>query len=552
MSLSITRWYRIEPRSDDAVPGPDRGLEARLYDPAWLLGRQWQLGELTGEDAASPAWVRVRAAATPIDRLQLGTGPVRPLAPGEDLEPLVEAESLGLDWAEAVAAGQHWLAALAGAGLGGLADDFRDAYPVPDPDPSARDVMARRRFQVLRRSSLDGAALLAAARDGSGEVRLPARPGVPQPRRQRVLEALRAWAAWYPVPEPGAGEAWVDDRLEYRFSVAASDPAGPGDVVLDAPEYQGGRLDWHDFRAGSASSDTAPDAERWAHTGLPSRIGYPGMPANRWWELEDGAVSFPQVEAEGGDLARLLLVEFASVYGNDWFVAPVDVRFGTVLAVDGVVVVDTFGQATLVRPAEAPGWRMFEVSGAPVGQIVLPSVISGSAEGAPIEEVQLTRDEMADLGWAIERTVLGAAGQRIDRHEQWRDRVAALPQTAVAGVPQNALVYDLAAEPPDHWTPLVPVSAGSRSIRLRRGVLLRGDASEFPPLGRFLDPSQPFSLFQEELPRSGLMLTRSWQLARSADGRTLTWVGRRTRPGQGESRSQVSFDHMRPAGDAGR
>jgi hypothetical protein len=543
---SITGWYRIEPRSDDAVPGPDRGLQARLYDAAWLLGRQWQLGELTGEDAGSPAWVRVPASAAPMDRLRTGPGPVVRLAPGDDLEPLVEAEAIGLDWAGSVAAGQHWLAALDAADLTGLTGPFRVAYPVPDPDPSGRDPEAGQRFRVLRRNCLDGAALLAATRDAAGEVHLPDRPAIPAQQRPRVLAALRDWAAWY--PQPVLAQAWVDDRLEYRFSVAASDPGGPGDLVLAAPAYQGGHLDWHDFQAEQAGSGTADEPERWAHAGLPTRVAYPGMPANRWWELEDGGVSYPLVEAEGGDLARMLLVEFAAVYGNDWFVAPLDISFGTVVAVEGGVVTDTFGEAVLVGPARAQGWRMFEVSGAPPGRLVLPCVISGSAEGDPIEEVQLTRDEMADLGWAIERTVLGAAGQRVNRHERWRDRLASLPERPAEDLPSDAIVYDLALEPPDHWTPLVPVAAGERSIRLRRGVFLRGDAQVFPPLGRLLDPTRPFSLFEEEIPRSGLMLTRSWQLARAADGRLITWVGRRTRPGRGESRSQIAFDRTRPAG----
>ena len=43
-----------------------RGWAAELADPAWLLGRQWQMGEHQGEDASSPVAVEIRSRATPI------------------------------------------------------------------------------------------------------------------------------------------------------------------------------------------------------------------------------------------------------------------------------------------------------------------------------------------------------------------------------------------------------------------------------------------------------------------------------------------------------
>lgn len=258
-------------------------------------------------------------------------------------------------------------------GLSSLAPAFRAEFPLPDPDPSGRDLAARRRFRVLRRVGLDGSALRAAVTAADGQARLPARPVVPQPRRDALLGVLRRWLAWYPPPALDAGAAWVPERLEYRFSIAAPDPTGDGEIVLDAPAYQGGRLDWDDLRAAPAGSNLGaaadPGRARWTHAGLPTRVSYPGMPANRWWELEDAEVSYGHVEAEGGDVARLLTIEFATVYGNDWFLAPCDVELGTVLAVEALVVTDTFSQATLIRPAGAAGhrWRMFEVSGAPLG-----------------------------------------------------------------------------------------------------------------------------------------------------------------------------------------
>jgi hypothetical protein len=539
---SVTSWYRIEPQSEDPTPGPDRALQARIYDPAWLLGRQWQLGELTGEDAASPAWVRVRLAGTPLSRLRLG-GPPQDVEAADLLEPLVEGEAeRAADWPAALTAGQHFLAALDLAGLGTLAPEFRSAYPLPDPgDGSAR-------VRVLRRRGLDGVALAAAARAPDGSAQLPARPQLTN-HQDDVLDVLRDWLAWYPSPAPGAGSAWTPARLEYAFTVAAPHPSGTGELVLEAPAYQGGRLDWTDLRvAADATPLGATGSPRtWTHAGLPTRVSYPGMPVNRWWEFEDAEVSFGHVEAEIGDVARLLMIEFATVYGNDWFLAPCDVDFGTVLTVTALVVTDTFGRATLVQPADVPGWSMFRVSGADPGVLVLPEVLASTIESAPVEEVLLARDEAANLAWAIERTVSGPAGDRIDRHERWRDRVTAVVADQPGELPPDTVVYALANQPPDHWTPLVPHSEGLRAIRLERGEVVHPDGTTYPPLGRLLEPGQPFSLFEEELPRGGLRVTRTWQRARHADGRVTTWMGRRSRPGRGDAHSGLAFDRIDPA-----
>ena len=56
---SITSWTRLEPQSSGADMGTSSG--ARVFDPLWLLTRQWQTGEFQGEDAGSPVKARVRA-----------------------------------------------------------------------------------------------------------------------------------------------------------------------------------------------------------------------------------------------------------------------------------------------------------------------------------------------------------------------------------------------------------------------------------------------------------------------------------------------------------
>ena len=551
MSRSITTWLRIEPQSDAIPPGPDAALQARISDPAWMLGRQWQLGELTGDDAGSPVGVRLRAAAAPLTRLQCGgpDGAVQEIEPTDPLEPLVQAEAgQAATWSAALAGGIHFLQALDLAGLDGLIPALRDAFPVVDPDPEGHDPLARRRFRVLRREGIDGNALRAAVRGPDGEPRLPQHPQVQQAEQDTFLDVVRRWLAWHPDPPAGAGTAWVPERFEYRFAVAATDPVGGADVVLEAPEFRGGRLDWPDLRAADAarvlSAATAtPAPVPVLHASLPTRATYPGMPANRWWEMEDGDVSYGHIEAEGGDLARLMAIEFATVYGNDWFLAPCDVPYGSVAVITSLVVTDTFGDATLIGPAVHDGWNMFVLSGIRPDILVTLPVLGPTLQGSPVEQVRLARDEAANLAWGIERTVTNVTGDVVDRHEAWRDRITA---SAMAGMPtpDDAMRYTLANDPPDYWIPLVPTADGHRSIRLQRGEIIHGDGQPFPASGDLLMPGQPLAIFDEEVPRSGLQATRSWQFARTVTGGCWAWIARRARPDRGEAASGLRFDEL--------
>ena len=57
--------YRLEPRASHQAD-LQRGFMAEIADPAWFVGRQWQMGEHQGEDAASPVLVRVSYSRRPL------------------------------------------------------------------------------------------------------------------------------------------------------------------------------------------------------------------------------------------------------------------------------------------------------------------------------------------------------------------------------------------------------------------------------------------------------------------------------------------------------
>src|SRR5215217_7446865 len=94
---SITTWMRLEPVSRNTEM--KASLQARVYDPLWLLARQWQLGEFQGEDNGSPVMARWQGESARITRYHAGA--VEPgssvNAPAYDrgrmpLETLVERE----------------------------------------------------------------------------------------------------------------------------------------------------------------------------------------------------------------------------------------------------------------------------------------------------------------------------------------------------------------------------------------------------------------------------------------------------------------------------
>ena len=339
--------------------------------------------------------------------------------------------------------------------------------------------------------------------------------------------------------------------------------------MLAADEYAGGRLDWFSFdllpdaTLGGGGGGAAAPREITAVT-LPTRASYPGMPADRLWQFEDARVFLGRLDAGPTDLGRILLVEFTLAFGNDWFLTPVDLPAGSVFRLDRLVVRDTFGVETEVPPSfdtDGPRWTMF--STAPAGAarddlelFFLPPTLASTLESDPIEEVALFRDEMANLVWAVERVVPDAVGERVDRaHEPGR---SSLRQELPADLADAQLIYRLMTPVPDHWIPFVPVPAagqpaGSGALELARGSILRfradGTSDRAQPHGMLLraDPAlavedDALRIAEEEVPRSGIVVRRIVQLGRTADGRTVVWLGRDKRSGRGEGSSGMRFD----------
>jgi hypothetical protein len=580
---SITTWSRLEPQSvgEDVATG----YAAQVHDPLWLLARQWQMAEFQGEDAGTPIVARWRARVASMTRYV--AGPIPPNtqldAPRFDadaapLETLVERQPLrqsalvdGVDGLRlAVESGQHFLRLLR---LQGTTRDYSAAfvrvYPFPaltDEQRAALDPDTIAYADLVTGRALDGRLLRAALGD-PGNPRVDPALKIARGDRAEVVEAARAWLAWSAslFSEPVAGEAtWQPDRMEYSFSMSTR--LGDdmyGERTLTAEQYADGTLDWCSFdlnlEVNMGTAHDQPGAVT-TRTVIPAPVTFHGMPAPRFWELEEARIDLGALQPGATDLAQLLLVETLTGYGNDWYVIPIDLPVGSLVESRSLVVTDTFGVQTLIRPTGDPalapsgGWSMYSISmrfqaGDPIGipatnLFFLPPTIR-PLEGPVIEEIMLLRDELANIGWAVERRLESPLEVGL---ETARDVVDLAPGP---GAPRDVPVYRLATPIPKHWVPLLPVrvAAGSAEVRLARGAVLALDGTPHvvSAQARLLDVGDPAGrllIREEEVPREGVVVRRAYQAARWHDGRLFVWAGNRASVGRGEASSGLSFDAL--------
>ena len=206
---SITSWVRLEPRCrDDEMR---EGVHARVYDPLWLLARQWQTGEFQGEDTGTPVLARWRAVSAPITRYH--AGPIKPntqlSAPRYDarampLEALVERQPVGTgqdgSLRLAVESGLHFLRVLdAQPTSRSYRPDFLARFALQPPGTAERaglDAETLSYWNLMARRALDARRLVTALRDDQGRRRpLPGDLGVVPADRAEVERAIDDWLA---------------------------------------------------------------------------------------------------------------------------------------------------------------------------------------------------------------------------------------------------------------------------------------------------------------------------------------------------------------------
>lgn len=593
-------WNRLEgrPRSDDLA----RPLRAEVRDPAWMLARQWQLGEFEGQDAGAPILSKLLAETTPLESNPLGLPLSIPYDPNNPVEVIVERQPVEPDLMMGLYVGRRWMRTLStefGAGANTLIDSFLEFFAVTAPDDKSLEALTLKANQSeygIRRAlagrSLDGAALISTLRKARVDSVTPSAAftakGVVIAAGQiatintRANELLKNFDEKFGLKGDDSPH-WISSRLEYDFSMRVTDSLDK-QTRLVADQFPGGRVDWYSF---DARSEPAPQGSQPAareavpRSFVPVPVRFFGMPNVRWWEFEDERVGFGITTASKTDLVKMLLAEFGLVFSNDWFLLPLRLKTGTLTETKGIVVTDNFGLNTLVEPVSKRhrelrlegNWSMWTLAsrnnpGQLDQRLFLVPAINRSIDSRPVDEVLFLRDEMANLVWAVETVIPDAMGGGRDARFTANLVARAVqkafpftPQNLVAGVP---ISYRLMGSVPENWLPLVSVKG---DLQPTATLLLQGAMPRVPPIepvrdgankpifannvvlprGRILsqDPvNQPNVIFEEEILRDGILVRRQFRQARWTGGQSITWCSLEKQSGRGEGSSGLAFDQV--------
>lgn len=594
---AVLTWNRLEgrPKTEEFT----QPLRAEIRDPLWMLCRQYQMGEFQGEDAGSAIETRVKTKTSQLEKVALGNQSTQNYEQETPLEMAVEKQAPPVDFLTVMEMNRKWNELLRShmqdnmwsvLMMPKIQKKLQEIYPLPtaesgDPLLSGH---AANTIQLLILSGQFNAYELFLDLDKGSSLQSIIEEnllGLGQ-----LAAAFMSWAKATVLPAHSEeSDAWDTAHLEYQFACSAPVSSDMSSLMV-ADEYPGGHLDWYSFDHQASNNNLpggltpiSPDTDLITEevlTAIPSLITYPGMPNPRWWQMEDYAVNLDQLDIDKSDAATLAFAEFATLYSNDWLLIPYAMPHGSICEVKSMIIKDVFGQYTLAEaaggddPTDWERWSMFDLhqrgnNTLADHRLFLPPSLVNSAESAPVESVSFIRDEMANMVWGVEMVVPDGFGNGVDGFEAGLKLKKAIAKaTEVDTTPRAAnlqktdasIKYQLGNEVPENWIPFIPVKKKGdpkRMIQLQRAAMPRiipgKKTKRIRPRTDLLrvnhhpenaQPWQPYYIYEEEVPRAGIILNRRWQRTRWYNGKHLLWMANQKRNGRGQANSGLEFDKI--------
>lgn len=500
-------WYdfstalRIEP---DSAGDFAAGFRAEVADPVWFLGRQWQMGEHQGEDAASPVRATLKCTTEEITHDSTETR----LDPRDvPAEALIEGEP-----------GDWWTVSRRIR----VGRDLRTRYPgVTGPEMLLDPATLQLPYSKLLGPLYDGKAIWDALDEKPADL-----------------------LAIIPQDHP---RTWAPSRLAYHKTFTS------GSSSLAAVEHTGGEVDWWTIDAMPGPAQP-PGAQRTLQR-LPTRLSYRGSPHPRWWQIENAEVDLGGHPPDRTHLGTLLLIELVTSHADDWFLVPVAATIGTTVTIDEMAVVDAFDRRVILQPPS--DWSIFRTAGLQSNQLVLFPTTSVPLVGPVRERVEFAVDQDANVAWAIERI---RSGRHLIDHLV-ESSTATEPNesaTVVAGG-RHSYRYRPAVGLRQHWYPyVIRTLAGFRSwvqATYDRDLFAQSGTPADAPDNDLINnsPTSPddpvHSIDLDVISESGVVLERRHVLARDVKARPVLWRQRDRLPLREGPTSGLKFDVAEPQPD---
>lgn len=602
---SESRFLETRTREGDITDA----LRFRVYDPLWMLARQWQLGEFRGNDAGTAMSVCCEVKSAPITRYVLRGGKALSVIADEPVEPYVEGIERTITPLVRVESASYFLDLVYDCreivNKSQFLDSLRDrpelsldaeAFSQPgqgsleNPEIAAYTESRNSRLASFRNSfagkTFDGFKLYRMLRVGKDK-----EYGCPD----SLANAYINWFYDRYKPEDNGSNSWSTRSLGYQFGCENSYG------TFSAKDYEGGRLSWYSFDQGERGDGKENVRTELIGT-LPVPASYPGAPNMRLWEFEDRKVFLGNsagMQAKG----NVAFLQFATMYNNDWMVCPLKTELGRYIQVEKITVFDSFGVQSVIRrraedtDAKTYGqqWHMFENThvnehadpdGSAQGLLFPPS-LTHVQEGAPVEQVNFLRDEMANMVWGVETRIDDGCGSTMDASllasevgayvtDSYQKEVKKAVHVVRADGDNQAMMmsgrrsdfkYVLMNSVPFNWIPFVPQHLrdedekkryagflGGREVVLRRGKMpCFFDRQYWPvrPLTDLLRPEMapegevPLFIDEEQVQGVGTQVVKSCQRARWVGGKTYTWMGYSKELKYTQGNSGLEFDTLK-------
>ncbi|MCL2246243.1 MAG: hypothetical protein FWC10_03930, partial [Lentimicrobiaceae bacterium] len=405
-------------------------------------------------------------------------------------------------------------------------------------------------------------------------------------------ELLQNYQAWFtrkylPVTHHEGG-CWNESKLGYEVAM------GENLNSYDAENYHTGQLSWYSFDAaegaaasiaklkGKSSVELPEEKEEKMFSYLPAPAEFPGAPSKTLWEFEDARVQLGQMDNNDFSLlANAVVMQYTTMYGNDWMVTPIETETGTILEVDGIIITDTFGERIFINTSaeEADAndnskaftdrWSMFGTTQANAYEknnfssrkgLLFPPTLSRCEESHPIEEVQFLRDEMANMLWGVETTINnGCDGTLSGKSLSDAVLTEVDAQKGEHVVNENEYDYSFLVQnrAPLNWIPFIPqkIPTEIRDIRFRRGkmpIFFNGIYDSVRPSTQLLGIKKddrnekivPLFINEEEITGYGVKLVLTAQRTRWFHGESFNWIGYKKVINMYQANSGLMFDEL--------